>query len=195
MNSQDPAASPKSVERLYPFARRARVVVSGRAALRANLRRLHFVLIAEGMSEVGRASVEEEFGHVPVVQKHAADELGELLGCPGARVVGFLKSEIARSIYRELKAHRVAAPTRQLASRRRTSTNVVARVEETPSGPGPRRAEGAGDERPRRAWSSESEGTGDERAPRGRGVDGERRQPRKPEGTGCSRARARTEGR
>ena len=31
----------KPVERLFPFARRARVIVSGRAALRANLR-AHF---------------------------------------------------------------------------------------------------------------------------------------------------------
>ncbi len=115
----------KPVERLYPFARRARVVLDGRPALRANVRRLHFVLVAEDVSEAVRAAVEEEFGHVPIVQRHEAKQLAEQLGISGGRIVGFLKSPLARSIYGELKDHRVAAPSRRLESRRRARVRAA----------------------------------------------------------------------
>ncbi len=125
MPQKTKAGAAKPVERLYPFARRARAVLDGRPALRANVRRLHFVLVAEDLSEAVRAAVEEEFGHVPIVQRHRAAQLAELLGISGGRIVGFLKSAIARSIYSEMKDHRVAAPSRRLESKRRARVRAA----------------------------------------------------------------------
>lgn len=107
------------VTRLYPFALRSRVVVTGRPALRANRRNLHFLIVTEDITAEGRDAAITEFSHVPVVQLHRAEETAALFGRADVRVIGFLRSAISQSIYAELKPHRIATPSVRLKGRGR----------------------------------------------------------------------------
>ncbi len=102
--------SPKPVERLFAFVRRAGILIAGRDILARSKSRLHFVLIAEDLSENSRRKILSEYAHYPVVQRYRSEELEKFFGIRGARVLGFAKSGLAQSLYAELKSHRVNAP-------------------------------------------------------------------------------------
>lgn len=54
MKNQEPH---KPVERLFAFVRRARILIAGRDMLARSKSRLHFVLIAEDLSENSRREI------------------------------------------------------------------------------------------------------------------------------------------
>jgi hypothetical protein len=95
------------VARLFPFVLRSRILLVGRDTLRRSKARLHFVLITRDISEASRAEILSDFAHYPVVQNYTADELQKFFGIRGAKVIGFGKSELAESIYAELKGYRI----------------------------------------------------------------------------------------
>jgi len=105
----DPTST-KSVERLFPFVLRARILLIGRDTLRTNKGKLHFVLITEDISETVRAEILEGFKHYPVVQHYGPADLEKHFGVKGAKTIGFTKSGLAQSIYAELKEHRINKP-------------------------------------------------------------------------------------
>lgn len=104
MNDQEPS---KSVERLFPFVLRSRILILGRDTLVRSKSRLHFILITEDLSENGQQEVLKEFVHYPVVQHYSSADLEKFFGVHGAKAVGFAKSGLAQSIYAELKQYRV----------------------------------------------------------------------------------------
>lgn len=104
----------KPVERLFPFVRRARVLLIGRETLRHSKSKLHFVLITRDISEASRAEILSDFAHYPIVQHLTAEDLQEHFGILGAKVVGFAKSGLAQSLYAELKQHRINKPVAAL---------------------------------------------------------------------------------
>ena len=106
-NSEAPT---RSVERLFPFVLRARILLIGRDTLRTNKGKLHFVLITEDISESVRAEILEDFKHYPVVQHYGPADLEKFFGVKGAKTIGFTKSGLAQSIYAELKEHRINQP-------------------------------------------------------------------------------------
>ena len=108
-------ASPKPVERLFPFVMRSRILLVGRDILRHNKSRLHFVLITHDISEQSRAQMLSDFAHYPVVQHFTSAQLEQFFGVKGAKVVGFAKSGLAQSIYAELKEHRLNKPVERVA--------------------------------------------------------------------------------
>ena len=59
-------------------------------------------------SETSRAEVLSDFKHYPVVKHNSSQELEMLFGIKGAKVIGLAKSDLARSLYAELKAHRIS---------------------------------------------------------------------------------------
>jgi hypothetical protein len=107
MTTPNPA---KPVERLFPFALRARILLVGREALLRSKSRLHFVLITNDLSEPSRKEVLSDFVHYPVVQCYTAAELEHFFRLKGTKVLGFAKSGLAQSIYAELKEHRLNKP-------------------------------------------------------------------------------------
>ncbi len=107
MKTPSPA---KPVERLFPFALRARILMPGRDALRRSKSRLHFVLITNDLSEQSRKEVLSDFAHYPVVQRYTAAELEQFFKLKGTKVLGFAKSSLAESIYAEMKEHRLNKP-------------------------------------------------------------------------------------
>ena len=109
----------QSVERLFPFVLRSRILLVGRDTLRRAKGRLHFVLITCDLSEKSRVEVLSEFAHYPVVQHFSSDDLDKFFGVKGAKVIGFKKSGLAQSIYAELKAHRINKPVEQEAIAKR----------------------------------------------------------------------------
>ena len=102
--------STQSVERLFPFVLRAKILLIGRDTLRANKGRLHFVLITEDISESVRAEILLDFKHYPVVQHYGPADLEKHFGIKGAKTIGFAKSGLAQSIYAELKEYRINRP-------------------------------------------------------------------------------------
>jgi hypothetical protein len=100
----------RSVERLFPFVLRSRILLVGRTTLMHKKGRLHFVLITRDVSEPIRAEVLSEFAHYPVVQHYQSAELEQFFGVKGSKVIGFQKSGLAQSIYAELKQHRINKP-------------------------------------------------------------------------------------
>jgi hypothetical protein len=103
--------STKSVERLFPFVLKSRILLIGRDTLRRSKGKLHFVLITTDLSEGSRAEILSAFSHYPVVQKYTSPELDGFFGIKGAKVIGFMKSGLAQSIYAEMKENRINRPS------------------------------------------------------------------------------------
>jgi ribosomal protein L7Ae-like RNA K-turn-binding protein len=100
----------RSVERLFPFVLKSRALIVGRDRLIRSKGKLHFVLVTTDISENSRETVLRDFAHYPVVQHYTEADIGRFFRLKGAKVVGFAKSGLARSIYAELKAHRINRP-------------------------------------------------------------------------------------
>lgn len=107
MTEQNPA---RPVERLFSFVLRSRILMVGRDTLALRKGKLQFVLIANDLSETSRTEILSDFAHYPVVQHYTAAELEKFFGIRGAKVIGFEKSGLARSLYTELKEHRINRP-------------------------------------------------------------------------------------
>ena len=101
---------PKPVERLFPFVLRARILIVGRETLRRSKPRLHFILIATDLSENSREDILRDFAHYPVVQIYSSADLETHFALRNTKVIGFKKSGLAQSIYRELKSARINTP-------------------------------------------------------------------------------------
>jgi hypothetical protein len=108
--SETSPAPARSVERLFPFARRARLLIVGREQLRRSKSRLHFLLVTRDLAEGSRAELLADFAHYPIVQHYESADLERHFGLKGTKVVGFAKSTLAQSIYAELKEHRINKP-------------------------------------------------------------------------------------
>lgn len=107
-NDQQPGVRP--VERLFPFALRARLLIVGRELLARSRSNLHFILITDDLSENSRSKLLSEYSHYPVVQHYTGEELETLFGIKGAKVVGFKKSDLAQALYAGLKTYRINSP-------------------------------------------------------------------------------------
>jgi hypothetical protein len=101
----------KSVDRLFPFAIRARILIVGRDTLIRSKGKLHFVLITTDLSDNSRDEVLKEYSHYPVVQHFTSDEIERHFGFKATKVLGFRKSDLAQSIYAELKEFRLNKPS------------------------------------------------------------------------------------
>ncbi len=106
---KEPSAK-KPVERLFPFVLRSRILIVGRENVTRSRGRLHFVLITNDLTESSREAILKDFAHYPVVQHFTSADLEQFFGIRGAKVVGFQKSDLAQSIYGELKEHRINQP-------------------------------------------------------------------------------------
>lgn len=103
-------APPPPVERHFPLVLRSRLLIVGRETIRRSKSRLHFVLITRDISENSRQEMLKTFMHYPVVQHYTTADLEQFFGLKGAKVIGFAKSSLARTIYAELKPHRLNRP-------------------------------------------------------------------------------------
>src|SRR5690242_9175699 len=92
----------KPVERLFPFVLKSRILIVGRDTLRRSKGKLHFVLITNDLSEGSRAEIMSDFAHYPICQKYTTQELENFFGIKNVKVVGFVKSGLAQSIYKEM---------------------------------------------------------------------------------------------
>jgi len=108
--------SVRPVERLFSFVLRSRILMVGRDTLARSKSKLHFVLITNDLSEASRAEILSDFAHYPVLQHYTTEELGKFFGIKGAKVIGFKKSDLAKSLYAELKEHRINRPATQWAA-------------------------------------------------------------------------------
>ena len=100
----------KPVERLFPLAVSFQKLIVGRDNVSRSKSRLHFVLITTDISEAGRTDILAEFAHYPVVQRYTGPELEQLFQVKSVKVIGFQKSDLAKSIYAQLKGYRLNQP-------------------------------------------------------------------------------------
>jgi len=108
-----PPPSPGNPERLFPFVIRARKLLIGRETLARNLSRLQFVLITTDISENSRAEILQSFSNYPIIQRYTAADLEKHFGIRKAKVIGFEKSTLAKSLYAELKESRINKPEKK----------------------------------------------------------------------------------
>lgn len=92
-----------TVERLYPFALRARVVVVGEAVLNQLRKKLHFILVTRDLSEKRLKEIRRTYKGTPMLQIYETASIEEYFGYKNTKIIGFKKSSLAVSIYRELK--------------------------------------------------------------------------------------------
>jgi hypothetical protein len=104
------SASGKSVERLFPFVVRARMLLVGRETLARSKRQLQCVLMSEDISEGSKQEVLRDLKDYPIIQHFKSAQFEQFFGVRNAKVVGFKKSSLAKSIYAELKEFRINAP-------------------------------------------------------------------------------------
>ncbi len=97
----------KDPARLYPFARRARVLLRGRHAVCNARKRIQFVLVTTDISARSRREIVGECEGIPMIEYMVTDEVERHFGMENTRIVGFLKSPIAKSLMDELSAHRL----------------------------------------------------------------------------------------
>ena len=103
----------KPVERLFPFVVRSRMLIVGRETLARRKRSLHCILISEDISANSKEEVLRDFKDYPILQRYQSAQFAEFFKVRGAKVVGFKKSTLAKSIYGELKEFRINAPPRR----------------------------------------------------------------------------------
>jgi hypothetical protein len=82
----------------------------GREALARNKRNLQWVLITTDLSEGSREQVLKDFAAYPIVQHFTSADFEKFFAARNAKVVGFAKSTLAKSIYAELKESRINKP-------------------------------------------------------------------------------------
>ena len=109
-DQEAPAVPAKSVERLFPFVLKSRILIIGRDRLRRSKGSLHFMLITDDISENSRAEILADYKHYPVVQHFSEADLDRFFNLKGTKAVGFGKSGLAQSIYAELKQYRINQP-------------------------------------------------------------------------------------
>ena len=100
----------KSVERLFPFVVRSRMLLVGRETLARSKRLLQCILISEDISPSSKSEVLRDFKDYPVLQGFQSWDFENFFNVRNAKVVGFKKSSLAKSIYSELKKFRINAP-------------------------------------------------------------------------------------
>ena len=93
--------------RLAPMAARAGVVHTGRHRLSRLSRKLRFILVTQDISANSRREILALSAGVPVVQLLGSADIEELFGMRGTKVVGFVNSSIADSLYRLVKDARI----------------------------------------------------------------------------------------
>lgn len=93
----------KAVERLYPFARRSRIVMVGEQSLHACRKKLAFLMVSLDIPPARLESIRKRFAPLPVFNRHSVEEFEIHFGFRNTKVAGFKKSALATSMLRELK--------------------------------------------------------------------------------------------
>ena len=97
-------------ERLFPFVRRARVLLVGWRVVLRSKSRLQFVLITKDISDRGRSEALRKLKHYPVVQCLRSADIERHFDIRGVKLLGFRKSGLSKSLYAEWKQHRINKP-------------------------------------------------------------------------------------
>jgi hypothetical protein len=109
--SSETPVSARPVERLFAFVLRSRILIVGRDALARKKSKLQFLLITQDISDNSRLEILTDFAHYPVIQHYTHEDLEIFFGLKGTKVIGFEKSDLAKSIYAELKNYRINCAT------------------------------------------------------------------------------------
>lgn len=93
-------------ENLAPFAVRSGMAIIGRQRLMQVRKHLCFVLFTEDLTENSMRKMASQFD-CPIVQHYKMDDIEQIFGFRGTKIVGFRKSTIATSLYREIKEYKI----------------------------------------------------------------------------------------
>jgi len=96
--------SPKPVERLFPFALRARIVATGEQTLKAIRKKIGFLLLTEDISLSRVHQILKQFPGIPVYQRYTSEDFKTFFGYQQTKVIGFRKSALTSSILKEFKS-------------------------------------------------------------------------------------------
>jgi len=83
----------------------------GRELIKRRKSELQFVWITEDISDTSKQEILSEFKHYPIVQCFTSDFIENCLNLRRTKIVAFKKSDLSRSMYRELKPWRINGNT------------------------------------------------------------------------------------
>lgn len=129
-----PEPPPKPVERLFPFALRAGILMVGRERLWNSRSKLHFLLITTDLSESSAREILKDYAAYPVVRRYTSEEVERHFKLKGTKVVAFSKSTLAKEIYAGLKEYRLNKPPREAKSGEENPPGEI-KVDPASSGP------------------------------------------------------------
>lgn len=101
---------PAKLDTLLAFSKRSRNFILGRESIYRKRHQLHFVLVTQDLSENSRKEILYKFQHYPVVRFGNSDSICKALGIHGAKVIGFTKGGLSKSLYELMKPHRINRP-------------------------------------------------------------------------------------
>lgn len=120
---------PAKLDTLLAFSKRSRNFILGRESIYRKRHQLHFVLATQDLSENSRKEILYKFQHYPVVRFGKSESICNALGIHGAKVIGFTKGGLSKSLYEILKPHRINRPVIPAS----TDTNPEQSSESPPS--------------------------------------------------------------
>ncbi|MCS1408894.1 MAG: hypothetical protein M2R45_02072 [Verrucomicrobia subdivision 3 bacterium] len=109
-SKKPPPPTPSNVERLFPFVIRARILIVGQHVILRSKSQLQFVLITKDISERRRSETLRKLKHYPIVQCFRSTDIEKHFDLKGVKLLGFRKSSLSKSLYAELKEHRINEP-------------------------------------------------------------------------------------
>ena len=89
------------------FIIKAKIIIIGYEQLKRSKSNLQFILLSEDALEKNKVRIMNEFQHYPIIQKFTSVEIQNYFTIKSAKVIGFKKSGLSGSVYKELKNWRV----------------------------------------------------------------------------------------
>jgi hypothetical protein len=106
-DSHNDRAFPGQLGTMLGFCRRAHNFMLGRETLYRRRHNLHFIWITRDISENSRKEILYKFAPYPIVCYGSSEDVNEALGTKGAKVIGFTKGGLSKSVYECLRKHRI----------------------------------------------------------------------------------------
>ena len=99
--------------KLFNFANRSRIVITGRERIARSKHKLQFILVSTDIAENSLENILRDFSHYPIVQLFTSEEFEDFFTYKNCKFIAFEKSDLAIQIYKDLKEARINKPEKE----------------------------------------------------------------------------------
>jgi len=104
---------PSKVETMLGFCLRSNNFMLGRERIFKSRSNLQFIWITEDTSENSKNEILEKFTDYPIICFSQSETLSKVVRISNAKILGFKKSQLSKSIYQAMKSYRINLPPHQ----------------------------------------------------------------------------------